>query len=576
MSVYLFILGIVIVATAWILGFLALHSRRRLPRDVLFASLAAFTAVHVVVLGRELALVDASWEPFGFAALVLGHASLAAFAVLFLHGEPTSRRLPALLAIAGPGLLIAALGGPNGWRVADTFQPAVDVGHVAVNMYLIACLAVALAESLAVYRRSVLRRREALLLVAGFVALVVGGPVYAFELSVLGFAGLAGTNLAMPVAGALFALALVLANPLPFRGTAAREPPWTPWSIPAGVLLLEEIRPTYAEAAFHAAADGKPSLAILGGPAGKVSGVQGADIARLPSGDRCASVLQATASEFLARTSNGVVLVHDVSYPVLHSGLPATVEALARTIGAVPREATLIVSLTKLTPDERQALRGVQGTYLAPPDLETELAKVLRGHLGAVEEPLGRAAQALGKRVSDLSLGDLPRLRDAVLDSFHRMRDSTDEAARAGWARVSEGLAKDLDALWRTPPTERRPRAVVGQDSGLTVVRAADVVAAVPTPPSRAAGPIGPAVRDAFLGTLGSAGETVYRRVVGRMRKDPDALGPEDLPRVAALADEAVADLSGAIDGESAKKDLVERARRLRATLDTLAQEVTA
>lgn len=575
MSVHLIVLGLAIVATAWVIGFLALHSRRRLPRDVLLASLAAFTAVHVVVLGRELALVDASWEPFGFAALVFGHAGLAAFAILFLHGEPVARRVPTLLAVVGPGLAIAALGGPNGWRVADTFQPAVDVGHIAVNTYLIACLAVALAESLAAHRRSALRRREALCLVAGYVALVVGGPVYAFELSVLGLGSIAGTNLAVPVAGALFALALVLANPLPFRGDPAKDVPHMPWALPTGVLLLEEIRPTYAEAAFLAAADGKPSLAILGGPAARAAGVDGAEAARLPPGDRCASVLEATVCEFLSRNPNGVVLVHDASYPLLHSGLAATVEALGRASQAVPREGTLIVSLTKLTADERPALRALRGTYLAPPDLEVELAKVLRAHLGAVEEPLGRAAQALGKRVADLTLSDLPRLRDAVLDSFQRMRDSADGAARTGWAKVSEGLASDLDALWRSPPAERRPIAVAGEGSGLAVVRAADV-SSVRAAASRSDGPVGPAVRDAFLSILGAAGETVYQRVARRMRRDLESILSEDLPRVAALAEEAIADLSGAIDAESARQDLVERGRRLRETLRALAQEVPA
>lgn len=575
MSLHLLILGIVIVTTAWVGGFLAVHSRRRLPRDALLVALAAFTATHIVILGLDLQLLDSSWEALGFAALVLAHAAVAGFAILFLYGDPVSRRAPVLLAILIPGLALAALGGPNGWRASEVFQPAIDAGHVVVNTYLIACLAVALAESFAAFRRSRLRRREALLLVAGTVALVVGGPVYAFELAVLGFAGLAGTNLAVPVAGALFSFALLLANPLPFHGTKSEKPAKVPWSIPKGVMLLEEVRPAYAEGAFLAAADGRSALAILGSPATKAS-LDGAEVVHLPPGYRCASVLEATASEFFARESNGVVLVYDLSYPVVHAGLPATAEALARCADAVPRDGTFLVSLTKLTDEERRTLREVPGTHLAPPDLQVEIRRVLETHLGVADEPLLQAARVLGKEPFDLSIPDLLPLGTAVVQSLQRMRDPADRAATAGWAQVSRRISGELEALYRTPPTERRPRAAGGRDaSEVRIVRASDVLGAGSGAAAKPKPPIGPAVRQAFLGNLGSAGETVYARVVGRMRKDPDLLQPEDLPKVAALAEEAIADLGGVIDVESARRDLVERARRLRVSLATLAQEAS-
>ena len=66
--------------------------------------------------------------------------------------------------------------------------------------------------------------------------------------------------------------------------------------------------------------------------------------------------------------------------------------------------------------------------------------------------------------------------------------------------------------------------------------------------------------------------DTACRRVLGRLRKDAAALGPDDLPKVSKLADEAVADLFSAIDVEAAKKDLNERTRRLHAQLNGLAR----
>jgi hypothetical protein len=275
----------------------------------------------------------------------------------------------------------------------------------------------------------------------------------------------------------------------------------------------------------------------------------------------------------------GAVLVDDASYAVANGGLPATVHGIGRVASGLPPTGRLIVSLSKLTAVERAAFAALPGTHLAPPDLEAQLVAILHRRLGAAGDPLARAAVARGKRVEDLSIVDVPHVRDYLIASLADLRGPADEIAQSGWRSVSEGLALDLERLWRTAPMDARPdaqNATNTSEADVSVVRAADVLAApaggAKEEPMSIGPPLGTAVRDAFLGSLGPAGEPVYRRVLHRLRKEPSALGPEDLPRLLTFAEEAVRDLFSAIDVDDAKRDLAARTNRLRAELRGLAR----
>ncbi len=576
MNPYSLVLGADVAATMAVFAVVALRMRQRLPRNALLLFLVAFAASHVFTLGLLEGVVGPEWAGPSFGALVLGYAALALFVILFLYGESLRHRMPTVVLVLVPGLGLAATGALAGWQASTAFRAATDPLTVAVNGYLILCLGVGLAESLAVWRRSPGRAREAFPLVAGSIALIVGGPAYAFELAVLGFTDLTGTNLAVPVAGALFAAAMATGNPIRFQGLVPEGPRLVPWMVPPGVYLVAEARPKYAQALFLAGSHESPALAILSEPESSAPDLAaGIETVRLPAGSRSAAVLAATASEFLQRRPSGIVLVNDASYAVQGSGLAATVEALRRTVAGMAGSARLVVSLANLTDEERTAFRVLRGTFVEAPDVEAELRAALTAHLGAASDPLSRAALARGKRVEDLSIPDVPLVRDYLLASLADLRAEADDAVQSGWRQVSEGLATDLEALFRTPPMEERPRRTrrEGSPPDIPLVTAAEVLGPT-TPAKHAEGerPLGTAVRDAFLRSLGPAGEPVYRRVMGVLRKDAANLGPEDLPRVARLAEEALADLGGVIDVDAAKQDLLDKARRLQAQLNGLAR----
>lgn len=574
MTPYSMVLGITIAANLILLGFVAFRANRQVPRLSLVFFLAAFIASHALTIGRLEGTLGVAWTGPAFASLVLGHTALALFAITFLHAEGLRHRLRTVAAIVGPGVAIAALGAAAGRQPSQVFQPATDPVSVTVNGYLVACFAIAFAESLAVWRQSPGRSRETLPLAAGTLLLIVAGPVYGFEFAILRFADLTGTNPAVPLAGALFAAALMYANPLRFRGGVPEGRREIPWTVPGGAYLLDETRPKYAQALFVAASRGSPSLAILSEPEGRATALAGVDAVRLPPGPPVAAVLAATAGEFLHRHPTGAVLVNDVSYAVANSGLSSTVEALRRTVGGMPSSGRLIVSLANLNADEREAFGGTRAVRVPAPDVETEVATILETHVGAATDALTRAALARGKRVEDIGFGDLSDIEDFVLRSLSELRASADEPTQSGWSHVSEGIALDFQELRRTSPLDRPAPGGAGPITApeIPLIRAAEILAPASDPDhTEARRPLGAAVRDAFLGALGPAGEPVYRRVMKSLRKDAASLRPEDIPHVAELAEEALADLGGAIDVEDARRDLVDRARRLRMQLNGLA-----
>ncbi|HEV8595035.1 MAG TPA: hypothetical protein VGR51_05850, partial [Thermoplasmata archaeon] len=413
-------------------------------------------------------------------------------------------------------------------------------------------------------------------LVAGSAALIVAGPIYGFELVVLRFSDFAGTNLAVPIAGALFAVAMGHANPLAFRGRTPEGARRIPWTVPGGAYLVDEARPKYAQGLFLAASHGSPSLAILSEPESRAPDLSDVETVRLPPGPRAPAVLAATAAEFLHRHPTGAVLANDLSYAVANGGLAATVHAIRRTLAGRPTTGRLVLSLAGLTDAERDAFEAPGAVRVRAPNVEEEIGAILSKHLGASQDSLRRAALARGKRVEDLGLMDLPHVRDFVLAAVGDLRASSDEAAESGWGLVSHSIAAEFEDLWRAPPMERKPAAVGPEREdadGIPVIRAVDVVterseAAPPSPPRH----LGVAVREAFLAILGPAGDPVYRRVMGSLRTDASRLRPEDLPKVAELAEEALVDLGGAIDVQAAQSDLIERARRLQAQLMGLAR----
>src|SRR5206468_3505758 len=201
----------------------------------------------------------------------------------------------------------------------------------------------------------------------GVIALIVAGPVYAYELEFLGEASLAGANLASPIALACFALVAVQADPFPIAPHPSKRQT-KPGTLPTSdAIVFEEIRPKYAlRTAHEESSGGRPTL-IFGRTAPAMAASGAGFAAVLPVRHASLRALT-TASEFLAGSRGGLAVVEDLADLSALSEWPSTIEAVVRLRHVARRTgSTVIFSTSRLTDAERRALRDLRVTWWSLP-----------------------------------------------------------------------------------------------------------------------------------------------------------------------------------------------------------------
>ena len=112
--------------------------------------------------------------------------------------------------------------------------------------FLVLCLGVALAEAIYARRASPMFGTHAFWLTVGMISLIVGGPIYAYELDLLRYTPLIGANVAAPVALACFARIVLQTDPFPIVPRHRRSRLGTGGIGAADAIVFDERRPKYA------------------------------------------------------------------------------------------------------------------------------------------------------------------------------------------------------------------------------------------------------------------------------------------------------------------------------------------
>ena len=582
MSLYLAVLAAGIAVDAWLLAYALLRIRRTLAKLTLVALLLSFVVMSATFLGREYAGLGAEWAPVALWTFVLSHPLAALFILVAVHGEALLRRYPAVLLILAPAPVLAAFAPPAGYDLARAY------GTAPLNWYLVLCLALPLGEAVAAWSRSVARRSELFLLLAGALVLVLTGPVYGFELEATGLAEAAGSNPGTPLTAILFAAALTLANPAPMR-RVPRGAAWDPHFPQGRLLLVDEARPKASAHYFAAAvAGGRPGLKLVRGSAAPVAGHGSLAVAALAPVRWPGSVVLATASEFLARHPAGIVFLRDLAYLVTLAGLPAARDALqAMRRAAAGTAGTVVASLALLTPEERRDLLAIPGAAsVRLPDPAAEIRAILEARFGAGAAHLLQSFAAREhRRLEDLTYEDVPAVETFLGTAMAVLaRAPGDEPMVLGWRKALDHASLDLDRFVRRtlPEAAAGPWASEVRRAGgeELVVRASDywhgkeldeMLHFAANQMNRVR--YGDRVRGAFVQVLGRTGEHLFEAEVRRLGKTPADLGPEDVRRLAASAEAIVRSLEAAIDVASGRADLEARAHRLRAMLSGMTEE---
>lgn len=548
----------------WLIALVLIRGRRKWVQATYTACAFAFLAGGIVFVGSSEGVLAAGRDDVMLGLLLLAHALAAILVLSLIHGETLPRQRGAVFLLLVPVPILAWLAPSERWTVATAFEASILGG------FLVLCLGYALAEVIYARSASPMLAPHAFWLSVGVVALIVGGPVYTYELQVLGLEALAGANVAAPLAFACFARVALQTDPFvvsqrPRRGRSTRGQVRD-----SEAIVFEEVRPKYArlQAEREAAAD-RPTL-VLSRKAPTMT-TSGAAFAAITPDRHAAMRTLATVSEFLATAPGGLVLVEDLADLSALSGWRPTQEVIVR-LRHVARGtgSTVILCPSRLTESERNGLDALHLTSWLLPDPSTELVAILAQsfgggaarlfdsfcrvhgirkadvtteHVPALLAFLARAVEDLTGVVSDPAAHGLRVQFEAaasVLRSFAMQEAS--EVARGKWAsRVHAESEAELlvtaTEYWKGKEMEE-------------LLAAADSIADQD--------PLFEKARVVFVEQLGDAGEGVLRAQLARLGKKPEQLERRDLERIADRASVDLGNLAEVVD-IPAEKDRIHR-----------------
>lgn len=569
------------MADAWLLALVAVRGRRPWLQATFAALALTFLVNGAAFVGTAQGLLDPSWEAAVLWTLVLEYPLTAILVLSLIHGDTVPRQRPAVFLLLALAPVVAFLTPSADLAVANAYAPSL------LGAFLIVCLGVALSE--AVYRRmtSALFATDAFWLACAVAALIVGGPIYALEFQDLGLLQSAGSNVAAPVALALFAAVLLHGDPLP-GGTPRRAGRWTGPSTmaPGSTTVFDEIRPKYAlDAALRAADSGEPVLLISRRNAAP-SDPAILTAALVPT-HRAAARMLATAAEFTARARGGLVVIPDLADVAALSGWPRTLEAVLRVRGvARATGGRVVVSASCLTPSEKENLRAQGLPWWTLPDPAQELEATLATSFGpGARQLLDAFARAEALRREDLTLAHvepfLGFLDRAVSELGARAADAAAQpglrsAAVAAGAALRSYAARDPAEIARGAwPSRESPEA----DRGFLVTAAEywkgkemeELFSTATTLGDR--GSLFEQARAVFVEQLGAAGEGVLRSELAKLGRRPEELRPEDVRRLADRAAVDLAALGDIVDVPQERTRIQDRVESIRRRLVTIAGE---
>src|SRR5213080_4840138 len=428
-----------VAVDGWLLALVAIRGRRPWLQATFAACALSFLVAGASFVGRNEGLLPPVREDVVLGLLLLTHALTAILVLGLIHGEALPRQRAITFLLLAPVPLLASLAPAEGWTVATAYE-----GNV-LGGFLVLCLGVALAEAIYARYSSRLLAPHSFWLAVGVVALIVAGPIYAYELEFLGEASLAGANLASPIALACFALVAVQADPFsiarrPSKGQAKLG------TLPASdAIVFEEIRPKYALRTAHEESSRGRATLILGrtAPATAASGPGFAAV--LPARHASLRALT-TASEFLTGSRGGLAVVEDLADLSALSEWASTIEAVVR-LRHVARDtgSTVIFSTARLTDGERRSLRDLQFTWWSLPDPAREIEAILAQSFGnGAVSLVASFSRAHGLRQEELTTDHVPALVDFLTRAVTELSGVVAGSAGHGLRTQLEAAASGL------------------------------------------------------------------------------------------------------------------------------------
>ncbi len=568
------VLGLVV--DGWLLALVAIRGRRPWIQATFAACALAFIVMGAAAVVAAEGLLPPERQDVVLGTMLLAHALTAILVLGLIHGEPLPRRRAAAFLLLAPTPLLAYLAPSQGWTAANAFEGS------ALGSFLVLCLGLALAETIYARYTSRLFAAHAFWLSLGVIALIVGGPVYTYELEFLGQTAVAGGNVATPLALATFAFVALQADPFPISPKRPRGAS-TPGLIKAGdAIVFEEARPKYALRTAHTESSAGQAALVLGRtPSPMTAG--GTSFASIVPGRTAALRTLTTASEFLAAAPGGLVVIEGLADLSALSGWRPTREAVVR-LRHVARDtrSTVLVPTSRLTDAERRALRDLRLTWWTLPDPTTEIAAILSQSFGTgAPRLLESFCRAHGLRREELTADHVPALLAFLQRALSELSGVVEGVAAHGLRTQFEAAASVLRSFADQGAEElargKWPSRRAKETGAEFLVTAADywkgkemeeLFAAVDAASER--DPLFERARVVFVEQLGDAGESVFRAQIARLGKRPEDLDEADIVRIADRASVDLGALADVVDLPQEKDRIQRQIASIRQRLELL------
>ena len=565
-------------ADASLVALVGLRGRRPWLQATFMACGLSFIVAGAAFVGRTEKWFVTPSEGMVLGLLLLTHALTAILVLGLIHGETLPRRRAATFLLLAPVPILAALAPGQGWTSALAYD-----GNV-LGGFLVLCLGIALAEAIYARRASGMFGTQAFWLTVGVVSLIVGGPIYAYELPFFSWPSFAGANLAASIALACFARVALQTDPFPIVPKTSRSRRKAEGVGLADAVVFDERRPKYAlRTAREAVAAGRAALIVHRKPSADAS--QGWGTASIPSGRHAGLRTLTTASEFLAASPGSVVVLEDFADVGCLAGWPSARElALRLRFLARDHRSTIALSSARLTEAERNSLRDLSLPWWKLPDPADEIVAILSQTFGpGAGRLLESFCRSRGLRRDDVTFDHVAAFEDFLSRSVRELSGAIAGPASAGLGAQCGVAIEALRAFTSRTAEEvaRGPWPSQGPDTseGDLVVTASDYWKGKEMEELFAAAeavseqePWFEKARVVFVEQLGDAGEGVLRAQLARLGKKPEELDRTDLVRIADRATIELGNAAEIVDLPEQRAQMKRQIESIREQLELLAE----
>lgn len=572
--------------------------KKRGLRSVFAALMTAFLIVNFCWLfgpGGFLG-IDPSFYSFLGGSATLLTFPLATFLILmFLHPRNLAKQVSTFSLLMIPAVVLGSWASQIGVGASQVYEIQY------VYLFVILCICLGLVESIWGWLGSRTVRNQCYLFILAFLVLLATGPLYDYELEMLGFQGLRGASLGAPIVGAFILAPLVMANPMPFVKTPyltiSKSRP--SYDLKHGRCYgISEKRPKYCYTLFKDLSDsGYPTMVLtssdpsrqkmdLGLSGSTVIGMTSRDTSKTLKTTNLARILF-TLTDFAEKNRKPVMLVDCLHYMLSNNDTMDVAELIQKLIEPIERnDGVLIMSFSLMTKEEKETLLDLGVLHLQMPPPEDVISRILTAHLGDLSEYLLKlSSRMMDKKARDFTVEDIPELSSILAHSMRALGEATnEEAILRNWERqvidmkqslssfqnapitsIASDRWKDWDPLdWIKKPERKRPKmrmvageAVTPEALGTThrKVSLHDEVSGV------------------FADSLGDFGNDLLMIECANLGIDSKNMTKEDVEMLADSAATTVSEMGGFVNVESANESMKSMAENLKKGLGRIFKE---